>query len=162
MSVATATTKIEQEKRKMHSRTVILIVVSCFALAFNGVYSSPINVPAGKNSKSDVAAIQPSTANKLHELKTQAENHLSSKAKMPNILDKGSKLEGESASGSGEAAAPADSGSSDAVDGDDTASKADFWYCSIFVSTLYSPRLMNLSLQETYDWWRSCRYDGRR
>lgn len=143
----------------MHPSAIILIVLGV-ALAFDFVHSSPIIVPAVKAAKSIDVAIQPTDNDKLHELKTAAENHLSSKAKMPKILDKGSKLEGEAAApAASESAGSADSASSD-VDGDDTASKADFWYPHLSVCSFLCS-LPILFLQETHDWRRCRRYDGR-
>ncbi len=98
----------------MHSRAIILIVAG-MAVALELAYSSPINIPGTK-------AVEATNDDKLHELKTKAENHLSSKAKMPHIVEKGSKLEGESAPATSEGSS-SDSSSGD----DDTASKADFW-----------------------------------
>jgi len=99
----------------MHHRTVLLFVAG-LAVALEFAYSSPINIPATK-------VVEATNDNKLQEMKIKAENHISSKAKMPHIVDKGSKLEGESAPAASEASSSDSSSSGD----DDTESKADFW-----------------------------------
>jgi hypothetical protein len=101
--------------------TTILLIVTAFALVLNSAYSSPINVPSEKKAAVSEASdtIKATADDKLHDLKTHALSHLSSKAKMPNILDKGSKLEGD-------AAESTDSSDPDET-GDDTESKANFW-----------------------------------
>ena len=124
LSVAAATAKIDFQENPMHANTILLIVAG-FALVLNCAYSSPINIPTAKT-------IQATNNDKLHELKTQAENHLSSKAKMPKILDKGSKLEDASAP----ASADASSSESESTGDDDTESKANFWYVIVFSRVL--------------------------
>jgi hypothetical protein len=102
--------------------TTIFLIVTGFALLLDSAYSSPINIPVEKVAAAGSVAsntIKATADDKLHDLKTHALSHLSSKAKMPNILDKGSKLEGAAAE-STDSSTPDDTG-------DDTESKAGFW-----------------------------------
>ncbi len=115
--------QLQHENRttaKMQTTTIFLIVTG-FALVLNSAYSSPINIPVEKVATAPAASntIKATADDKLHDLKAHALNHLSSKAKMPNILDKGSKLEGAAAE-STDSSTPDDTG-------DDTESKAGFW-----------------------------------